>query len=189
MTAERRRYYRIDDEVELAWQALAASELDRRLEDFWANEHAFSIRNNYNFEIEQHIADRNKIEAAMPELARYLKVLEQQIERLTERLIEDPDAGVLRRKPVSLSAQGIAFDDDAAPARGDLLELKLKLLPSGFRLVIIARVVLAETEPGQDPQQHRISLDFEHLHEADREILIKHMHGKQMEKLSSAREI
>lgn len=189
MTAERRRYYRIEDEVELAWQALDASETDHRLEDFWANEHAFSIRNNYNFEIEQHIADRHKIEKAMPELARYLKVLEQQIERLSERLIDDPDAGVMQRKAVSLSAQGVAFRADEAPAQGELLELKLKLLPSGLRLVIIARAVLVETEAGQDPSQTRVSLDFEHLHEADREILIKHIHGKQMENLSSAQEI
>jgi len=67
------------------------------------------------------------------------------------------------------------------------VELKLKLLPSGLRLVIIARVVLVETDSSQDPGEYKISLDFEHLHEADRETLIKHIHGKQMESLSSAK--
>ncbi len=188
MTAERRRYYRIDEELDLFYQAIGASELDDRLEDFWSNEHAFSIRNNYNFQIEQHIADRHKIENTMPELARYLKVLEEQIERLTDKLIGDENDESMTRKKVSLSAQGIAFNDDGAPPDGELIELRLKLLPSGLRLVIIARVILVETESDQGCGGNRISLDFEHLHEADREILIKHIHGKQMEKLSSAQE-
>ena len=77
MADERRRYYRIEDEVLLVLQLIEAEDIDDRLEDFWANEHAFSIRNNYNFQIEQHIADRHKIENQMPELARYLSVLEK----------------------------------------------------------------------------------------------------------------
>ncbi len=188
MSEERRRYYRIDDEVDLSYTTIEASELDARLEDFWSNEHAFSIRNNYNYQIEQHIADRNKIEAAMPELARYLKVLEKQIERITDLLIGDEEDQVMQRRQVSLSAQGIAFYADSAPPQGELIEVRLKLLPSGLRLVIIARVVLVGTDSDRGSDDNRISLDFEHLHEADREILIKHIHGKQMERLSSAQE-
>ena len=188
MSEERRRYYRIDDELELGCSTIAEDQLDDRLEDFWSNEHAFSIRNNYNYEIEQHIADRHRIETKMPELARYLKVLEQQIERITDKLIDDEFEDSMLRQTVSLSAQGLAFSSDTTLPRGELVELKLKLLPSGLRLVIIARVILVDTESGQDRDGYRISLDFEHLHEADREILIKHIHGKQMEKLSSAQE-
>ena len=94
----------------------------------------------------------------------------------------------MQRKQSNLSAQGISFFVDEAPKPDDRVELKLKLLPSGLRLVIIARVVLVEKESNQDLGEYRISLDFEHLHEADREILIKHIHGKQMESLSSAKE-
>ena len=39
--------------------------------------------------------------------------------------------------------------------------MKLKLLPSGLRLVIIDRVVKVEMDP--DQVENRISLDFEHL--------------------------
>ena len=188
MTDERRRYYRIDDEVSLSWRRIDTSELDARLEDFWANEHAFSIRNNYNFQIEQHIADRHMIEKKMPELARYLDVLEKQIDRITDKIIDDKDDLVMALKASNLSAQGISFADDQAPQADELVELKLKLLPSGLRLVIIARVVTVAADAGPGPGVHKISLDFEHLHEADREILIKHLHGKQMEALSNAQE-
>jgi len=188
MSDERRRYFRIDDEVLLSFEPIETSQLDDRLEDFWANEHAFSIRNNYNFQIEQHISDRHKIETKMPELARYLNVLEKQIDLITDRLIDDEDSKSMQQKSVNFSAQGISFFNEQAVAKDELAELKLKLLPSGLRLVIIARVILVETDVTHDQGNHRISLDFEHLHEADREILIKHMHSKQMEVLSSAQE-
>lgn len=188
MTNEKRRFFRIEDEAFLVLERIDKAEIDDRLEDFWTNEHAFSIRNNYNFQIEQHIADRHKIDSKMPELGRYLGVLEKQIDRLTNKLIGDENDQAMTQKSVNLSAQGIAYYDDQDPEQDELVELKLKLLPSGFRLVIIARVVLVEKDRCQDQGKHRISLDFENLHEADREILIKHMHGKQMESLSSAQE-
>jgi len=188
ITDERRRYFRIEDEALLALERIDKATIDDRLEDFWTNEHAFSIRNNYNFQIEQHIADRHKIDSKMPELGRYLGVLEKQIDRLTNKLIGDENDQAMTQKSVNLSAQGIAYYDDQDPVQDELVELRLKLLPSGFRLVIIARVVLVEKDRCEDQGKHRISLDFENLHEADREILIKHMHGKQMESLISAQE-
>jgi hypothetical protein len=188
MANERRRYYRIEDEVLLVLQLIEPADIDDRLEDFWANEHAFSIRNNYNFQIEQHIADRHKIENQMPELARYLGVLEKQIDRITDRLIGDEHDDQMVRKKANLSAQGISFIEAEAPGQGDLVELKLKLLPSGLRLVIIARIVLVEPDSASEQDKTRISLDFENLHEADREILIKHIHGKQIESLSNLQE-
>ncbi len=188
MTGERRRFYRIEDKVLLSLQPIDRAEIDACLEDFWANEHEFSIRNNYNFQIEQHIADRHKIETSMPELGRYLAVFEKQIDRITELLIGDQNHQAMTRKTTSLSAQGIAFYTAEPLQLNALVELKLKLLPSGLRLVIIARVVQVEKTTGQDQGDHRVSLDFENLHEADREILIKHLHCKQIESLGSPAE-
>ncbi len=184
MTSERRRFFRIDDEVMFGMDRIEPAEVDARLDDFWQNEHAFSIRNNYNFQIEQQIADFNRIEKKMPELARYLSVMQAQIDLITERLVEDERDAALSRRDVNISAQGMSFDSETTVPESALVELNLKLLPSGLRLVIIARVIKAETRP--ESGGYRLSLDFEYVHEADREILIKHVHGKQMESLSSA---
>ena len=93
----------------LSLSPIDSGEIDRQLDDFWSNEHEFSIRNNYNFQIAQHIADRQLIENRMPEPGRYLRVLEQQIDRLTDKLIGDDDAATMRKASTSLSAQGIAY--------------------------------------------------------------------------------
>ena len=49
-------------------------------------------------------------------------------------------------------------------------------------------MVLVENDSGGEQDSARVSLGFENLHEADREILIKHIHGKQLESLSNAKE-
>ena len=186
--SERRRYFRIDDEVSLSLQPIAVADEEARIDDFWQNEHAYSMRNNYNFQIEQHIADFHRIEKRMPELARYLRVLERQIDRITEKLAVDDDDSKLGHQRVNISAQGLLCRSDDPPAPGSLVELTLKLLPSGLRLVIMARVIKSEPEDENGNGASRVSLDFEHLHEADREILVKHIHGKQMESLGGAQE-
>ena len=178
MNPERRRYFRIDDAVGFRLQALPKGEIDARVAAFVAGDHAYSLRNDYNYAIEQHIGDRQRIEARMPELARYLAVLEKQIERITERLSEDADDDLVRQE-VNLSAQGMVLSTPLEIRSDALVELTLKLLPSGLRLVIIARAVSV----GRDGDDYRVALDFEHIHEADRELLIKHIHGKQMEQL------
>ena len=51
-------------------------------------------------------------------------------------------------------------------------------------------VDITPARPGEeaDDDLFRISLDFEHIHEADRELLIKDIHAKQIEALNAARQ-
>ncbi len=51
-----------------------------------------------------------------------------------------------------------------------------------------ARLVLVENDSSREQDKERVSPDFENLHEAEREILIKQIHGKQLEALSNAKE-
>ncbi len=189
MDKERRRFFRIEDEVELTCRPIDMEQTDSILSNFWDNEHTLSIRNNFNFQIEQQITDFQKIESNNPELGRYLSMLQNQVDRLTAKLIDDEFDQSLTTTTASLSAQGISFDCNQDPLLDSLMEFNLKLLPSGLRLVIIARVVQIEISTKHTKFNHRISLDFEHLHETDRELLIKHIHGKQMESLSIAQDL
>lgn len=187
MSKERRRYFRTDDIVSLHTRTISKDELTDRLEEFFSNQHAFSIRNEYNHQLEEHLADFRLIENRMPELARYLAVLQNQIALLTEKLLPEDEAYLGEEQGVSLSAQGIAFYSDQPVDEGEVVELNLKLLPEGQKIVSFARVVKVQTETGKNQGRYKISLDFEHIHETDREILIKHVHGKQMRALGDAR--
>ncbi len=184
MPDERRRYFRIEDTVSLHVTQVSPDELESRLDDFWNNHHQFSIRNEYNHQLEEHLADFHAIENKMPELARYLSVLQNQIDLITEKLIPEQYQFSDPAQDVNLSAQGISYYSDATAELGDMLELNLKLQPSGQQLVTFARVISIEEHDNTEQGKFGISLDFEHMHEADQEILIKHVHGKQMRALS-----
>ena len=161
MSSERRRQ-RVEDVVLLAVERISKSEIEDRFEDFGSNEHVFSIHSNDHFEIERYLTDKligNKMDQAMAQ------------------------------RSIKPSARGFVKYDDQLAEPGTPVELKLKLLPSGLGLVIIARIVTFESNQDYDQDRNNNSLDFNHLHEADRKIQVQHVHGKQMESLSNARVI
>lgn len=185
MTEERRRFFRIEDIVSLKAEVIDEQQLPERLESFWNNQHQFSIRNEFNYRLEQHQADLKTISLKMPELGRYLSMLQQQLDILTDKILQDEDKFTEQEKNVNLSAQGISFLSDEAASVGEIVELHLKLNPGKQKIVVFTRVV--NCEPMEENGQYKIALDFEHIHEADREILVKHVHGKQLLALGASR--
>ena len=188
MSEDRRRFFRINSELDLAVEPIAEDQVESRLGEFENQQPVFSIQNSYNYQIEQHMADFRRIESNMPEVARYLSVMEDQIRRLTELMAPDEATTNFIRKQVSISAQGIAYFDRQAPGEGGLVSIMMRLVPSGMQLQALARVVSVVTSEDTDDDLFRVSLDFEHIHEADRELLIKDIHAKQIEALNAARQ-
>ncbi len=186
MTRERRRYYRIEDRVGVKCELVDPAQVAERLDRFWNDRHQFSIRNDFNFKIEQHQADLKKIKGSMPELGRYLDMLQEQIDLLTDKLLQDDDDFADSERRVNLSAQGISFYQDEAVDNSSIVELHLKLLPSRQQIVSFARVIQCE-ELDHELGKYRLSLDFENIHEADQEILVKHVHAKQLREFGASR--
>ena len=186
MSKERRRFYRIEDIVGLNSQVIERKELEQRLENFWNDQHQFSLRNEFNFKLEQHRADLQHIKNKMPEIGRYLSVLQEQLDLLTDKILTDDDAFPTRETNVNISAQGISFTSNEQVKKDDVVELSLLLLPDQQKIVIFAKVVDCKLHD-KTSGEYTITLNFEHIHEADREILVKHVHGKQLKSLGAAR--
>ncbi len=186
MSEERRRFFRIEDIVSLKAEVVDEDQLPERLESFWNDQHQFSLRNEFNYKLEQHQADLRKITTKMPELGRYLGLLQEQLDILTDKVLQDEDKFTELEKQVNLSAQGIAFISDEPVNIGEIVELHLKLQPGKQKIVVFARVVNCVMEQ-EEQGQYRVALDFEHIHEADREMLVKHVHGKQLLALGASR--
>lgn len=188
MSNERRRFFRIEDIIHLKTQTVSQHELDQRLLEFHSNQHRYSALNEFNYQLDQHQADLKHIRKHLPEVGRYLEMMQKQLDLLTERILDNDDDFVDRQVEASISAQGLAFYTEESANQDDIIELHLKLMPAGHKLVIFARVVRCQEVTGQDqPGRYRISLDFEHIHEADRELLVKHVHSKQLRALGAAR--
>ncbi len=194
MSNDRRRFFRIEDRVCLQTRTINPAELDAKLEEFWSNRHQLSAHNEFNSRLDEQLADLHAIQNKMPELARYLNVMQEQIDRLSEKLLPEQKAIGGKEIRVNMSAQGISFITDELFKPVDIVELSLKLQPSRQAMTIFARVVLVEDHEDNDETdetdeygQYRVSMDFEHIHEADRETLVKHVHGKQFRALNTER--
>jgi len=181
---ERRRFFRIDDTVALKTETVPVNELDDRLKNFWTNQHEYSIRNEFNHQLDQHEADLAAIKKQFPAIARYLTVLQNQVDLLSEHILPEDGLSKEQENDVNISAQGISFLTTEAISTGEVVELSLQLLPKKQRIVIFAKVITCEKV---ENFQYQLTIDFEHIHEADREILIKHIHGQQLKSLGAAR--
>ncbi len=186
MSQERRRFFRIEDIVNLKTEVIESDQLEQRLKKFWNDQHEFSLRNEFNYQLEQHQADLQKIKNRSPEIGRYLEMLQQQIDILTDRVLADEDKFTSLEKQVNISAQGISFYSDEAVAVGEVVELHLKLSPGRQKIVVFARVISCDASE-DERGAYAVALDFEHIHDADREILVKHVHGKQLTAIGAAR--
>jgi len=183
---ERRRFFRIEDIVGLKTEVIGKPQLEQKLESFWNDQHHFSLRNEFNYKLEQHQADLQHIKKKMPEVGRYLSILQEQLDILTDKILQDEDKFTELEKQVNLSAQGISFYAEESANTNDIVELHLKLLPGRQQIVVFSRVI--ECLKVEDDQgKYKIALDFEHIHEADREILVKHVHGKQLKSIGASR--
>ena len=186
MNKERRRFFRIEDTVGIKIEVIPPQEVESKLEQFWDDRHQFSLRNEFNFELEQHQADLRHIKNSMPEVARYLEVLQKQLDLITTKVLNGEDEFVNEEKRVNLSAQGISFYCEEVMHIGEMVKTNLKLLPGNYKVVILSRVIQCDKNKG-DQGEYKVALDFEHIHEADREIMVKHVHEKQLRALGAAR--
>ncbi len=61
MTRERRRYFRVEDIIGLKTEVINPLQVEQRVDKFWSDQHEFSIRNDFNFKLEQHQTDLNTL--------------------------------------------------------------------------------------------------------------------------------
>ncbi len=189
MGAERRRYFRVADQVALEVRELQPQELAEQLEGSHTPELTACLPQRLIMQREQLLPWRQRIERQYPEVAEYLAVLEGQLANLTDlvyRLIQElaPPTPAEATHAVDLSAQGIRFRNNEPFGLQAAVELKLTLFPERLTLYILATVVDCNM---QDDGNWDVALDFEFIGDDEREALIKHVNNVQMASLQQAK--
>lgn len=187
---ERREFFRIDDTVTLSYQAVPPAALVKKLERLDKGlESEFSLMSNLSVITQEMAGVLRKIELNTPDVGRYLKSLDHKIDLLGRAFLAwTSDLADQPASSVNLSASGMAFDTEEPSAPGTILELKL-LLPSFTGLVIYAEVVACEKIEGADGEQvYQTRVNFSHLRDSDRDVLIRHVLQRQSEYLRKKRE-
>jgi len=189
----RRRFFRIDDAVRLSYRPVDRAELAagvNRLSEglggsfaLMASLAAITQRMSLHLRrIEQHNAD----------VAQYLRGLDQKIDAVARALLlQDAELPAKSEEPVNLSAGGLAIPVRECLPPGTPLEIRLLLLPSLAGILAFGAVVECAAPPadgGYPPETRLMRVDFTHIRDEDRDLLIKHMLRRQGERLRQARQ-
>lgn len=178
MTDERRRYFRIDDDISLLIQPLADDGLSPR------NETAASLWDRFSEQDARIVQLLRQAEQESPVIAELALLLHQKLERVAGQMVMDCqllERVAERVQQVNISACGMALVSDVGIAPGSRLQLELCLLPTTRKISLKGIVV------GCDPTQEGYfwRIDFYGMSQETQEALIQHIVRRQSAQLNA----
>ena len=190
---DRRSFFRIDDTVRLSLRRVPPEELEARLDrhehDLAGN---FTVLSSLAAITAQMTSGLRRIENRDQDLAAYLRAIDQKIEVIGRAFIaSEPELVAEAAVPVNLSAGGMCAGVEEHYAPGTDMEIRMLLFPSFTGLMIYGTVVECSSTRGQDPSagfQHLARIEFTHIREQDRELLIRHLLRRQSDQLRDRQE-
>ncbi|HBM83214.1 MAG TPA: hypothetical protein DD459_06035 [Halieaceae bacterium] len=173
---ERRKYYRINDEILLHYRVEAGSE-DEDSRGVGVELAAGAILAEIDRELNQTI---NRVWSADPDVARALGLLNRKISVLGS-LAGETESGTgpvsYQHMQVSLSGTGIAFEARELLPENTAVTIEIRLLPSHAPLRLLGKVV-ATPEPVAEGQGYWTRVEFREDTDQQEE-LIRHVVQKQ----------
>jgi hypothetical protein len=186
---ERRRFFRIEDLIHLTFRIIDDTELAYKtdlLEKGMVEQ--FMINSSLAAVTADMAATLRKIEVNDPDVAQYLKSLDQKIDMIGRAfMIDEINTEDNKASAVNLSASGIAFHHKKAIPVGSNLEIKMMLMPSNAGVLTYGKVIGNEPVEETGGKEIQVRVDFTHLREEDRDLLIRHVIRKQGDMLRERR--
>ncbi|MDO6460395.1 PilZ domain-containing protein [Granulosicoccaceae sp. 1_MG-2023] len=183
---DRREAFRVRATLVVQVRPVAEAELQRTVDAFEEKRARISLLSHMRYGAEKYLPEMRMIERKHPEIAAYLKFLEQQIEYVSVYAIpaggaeDSADRGL---QTMDLSATGVQLHSRLPGQPGDHYELILQPEP-GIQIMALARVVRFEAAAEERPES--TALEFTTIVEEDKEALIKSLYRMQMKQLQRA---
>ena len=190
MKEERRRYFRIDDSMGVSYRCIGSEEAKAFAKQSQKQGGVFDFAANFDNRI-QTLLDACKIQA--PIAAELIDLVNKKLNFVIAQM--DVDSGFMRQigfspKSVNVSACGMAFANEEALEKGQLLQLEIMLQPSDLHLVVIAQVVDCvplDVDQVVGDLSCFVRLNFTEVNSHDQELLIQHVVKRQSEILKQKR--
>ncbi|HHH46939.1 MAG TPA: PilZ domain-containing protein [Thiotrichales bacterium] len=177
--SERRRSFRINDHISLEVEPLND---DSTVQDWRAHfdeeRERLALANDYLLLKDQFLPRLAAVQSHHPDVAAYLRHLEQKIDRLAG-IVQQRELGLPLRPTheANLSATGIRFVHEAPLEQGSHVGLRIVLYPELAVIPALGRVVWCR--PAEDGR-HEVAIDFEHIDPRDADLLARHNVRTQM---------
>ncbi|PKM11950.1 MAG: pilus assembly protein PilZ [Gammaproteobacteria bacterium HGW-Gammaproteobacteria-3] len=182
---ERRRFFRIDDEINLYYKKVDEkfiNESGRISDNLLAN---CSLVAALDMVAHESRVIMNRIERSAPDIADYLKLLDNKIDLISQAvMMQGSEFKENDTRNANLSASGVAFDSEEALPVGSFLEIKMLLVSCMAVIVTYGKVIYCnEKKPADHQFTHVVGVDYVEIKEQDRELLIKHVVKRQMQQI------
>ena len=174
---ERRRFFRIDDELVLSYRLVSDDEANRTSGLNDAENTLVSLASELEKMNEVSRIHLRQVEKESPEAARYFSFIEEKINLLAHHMMRESDELFLKTaRPVNLSGSGVSFASDKELTVNSCIELKFILSPSLANITSLATIISCRP----NDEKFTIAAEFTRLNDSDRDLLVRHVVKKQM---------
>ena len=187
---ENRRFFRVQDEISLVFKQVDIKYIQKNFNEVAEHLENGSLGAELEVLNQESLLILGRIERASSDLAEYLKIIDRKINIVAQSIIrENNDLAKSPLRHVSLSASGLECESEVAHNKGELLKIEL-LLPSSLAAIVCYSHIVYCRESSLEDKKHPfiIGMEFSHIREKDREIIIKHVVKRQMQQIRANKE-
>ncbi len=186
MSSERRRFFRIDDSIGVAYRLLSEEELADQLGDDIKPVDSLNLIASYDSKISNLCG---QLKTRDPLVAELLETLNAKLSAVINQL--ELDSRLVRRvaykvHEVNISACGMALFAEEAIPENSTISLEMSLKPGNHLVQCYASVISCRMD--EERQEFYIRMNFANMIEHDQEILIQHIVRRQGDQLREARQ-
>jgi hypothetical protein len=180
MSDERRRYFRINDAIGVAYRKVDGQEAETLIKAAGDQNGGFDFVANFDNRI-QTLLESCKIQS--PLAAELLGLMNQKLNFVIQQMGIDAElinSFAYKMRQANISACGLAFANEEQLKVGQKLQLDIMLHPSEMRIACVAVVVGCDAlEKTEDDLRYFLRLNFEGLSTTDQELMIQHVVQRQ----------
>ena len=186
MSQERRRFFRIDDSIGVAYRLLSDEELADQLDGDIKPVDSLNLIASFDNKFANLCG---QLQAREPLIAELMETMNAKLSAVINQL--EMDSYLVRKvaykvHEVNISACGMALFTDEALPEGATISLEMSLKPGNHLVQCYAAIVSCSMN--EENQKFYVRMNFANMSEHDQEILIQHIVRRQGDQLREARQ-
>lgn len=182
-TVDKRKYFRIDDDVSLSVEPIDKLYNYDSLQNYYDEKLAKQgVSNEVSYADEKILPVAKVIQNKHPDVYEYIRHLESKIDIIYKKIeLDSPNVNKCAdMQRVNISASGMNFVSPKKYSENDFVEVLITLYPSNKIVYLIAKILRVNI---LSVDRVSTSMEFLIINDANKELLIKHIHTKQLENL------
>lgn len=188
---DRRRYFRIHDNVSLKYRIVQDSDIE---DEMIRNEHnkkdIAELKAAFNCIDTKIMTKMDRLKEVNPLIAEILGLYDKKISLIQSMNmhLDEPDENTLTEaQQVNLSASGMSFESNTPINEGANLKVEMVLFPEYHFIPVYARVIDCRKKVDDNLYRFSIAVDFIGINEKDQETIMQHILSKQAKQLKNER--